>query len=99
MERSEPQPWPALPAERQFQLFRAPAGMRLEKGGRLLRALFVEQRTGDVDHPSAGPDELPGEAEQVTLERDEPFERRRIEPPARLRIAAPGAGARTRRVH
>src|SRR5579872_5711231 len=57
-----------------------------------------KQRTGRIDQPAAGPNSRRSLVEQSILRRDTRSERLRRQPPAQLRLAAPGARAAARRI-
>ena len=64
----------------------------------LAGAFLVEQRADDIDQRPARLDQRRRDAEQAALGVDEPVDPSRGQPPARLGIAPPRAGARTGRV-
>ena len=75
-----------------------PALVRGQEALDLIRALLIEQRTDDVGQRPARLDQGRGQIEQPRLQIGQRVEPRVGQPPARLRIAPPGAGARARRI-
>ena len=89
---------PARTAERKFGRVGLPIRTLGEERGDAVGALGVEQRADDIDEPAARLHQLGGDGENVRLRRRETLERGRIEPPARLGIAPPGACPRAGRI-
>src|SRR3546814_7448986 len=60
--------------------------------------LLSHEGTGRIDQPAAGPHETGGTLQDAGLQCDQRLQPRTGRPPARIRVAAPRAGAAARRV-